>query len=204
MNRLGHRKIFSAAGAFLAAGAVIAALLCRPAYSEIRVKNGVTGREQPCSSAVIAGILQVSLSDVCEAAGFTWKWDFSSQKLSCVKKSARLTLVQGMPFYLVNDTLRQIACGPAREGGMLFLPPALCADMLASALKDSIAWHEEDSAFVIAPRGAAAKPATAAPDTTKRQTAADTVSKVKQPQQEVVKTVEIGRASCRERVCLQV
>ncbi|HUI93174.1 MAG TPA: N-acetylmuramoyl-L-alanine amidase [Chitinivibrionales bacterium] len=188
MTRLWHGKILGAGGAFLAAAAVIAALLCRPACSEIRVKNEATGKEQSCASSVIAGIAQVSVSDVCEAAGFTWKWDFGSQKLSCVKKNARLTLVQGMPFYLVNDTLRQMACGPVREGGMLFLPPALCREMLAATLKDSIAWREEDSLLVIAPRAAAAKAAAAAPDTAARRPA-DTVSQIKQPRQEVVKTV---------------
>ena len=191
MSRSQYKKYRSAAGAFWAACALIAALYCSGAYAQPRVKNESTGKERPCSFTAIAGVAHVSVSDVCEAAGFTWKWDFTSQKLMCVKKGARLTLVQGMPFYLVNDTLRQMACGPVREGGMLYLPPFLCAEVLASAIKDSIAWHEEDSVFVIAPRGAAAEAKPAAPDTSRRLPRADTLSKVKQPQQEIVKTVVI-------------
>ena len=189
MSRSQHKKYRSAAGAFWAACALIAALLCSVAYAQPRVKNEITGKGRPCAFSVIAGIGQVSVSDVCEAAGFTWKWDFTSQKLVCVKKGARLTLVQGMPFYLVNDTLRQMATGPVREGGMLYLPPFLCAEILAFAVKDSVAWHEEDSTFVIASRGAAAEAKPAAPDTARRLPRADTLSKVKQPQQEIVKTV---------------
>ena len=191
MSRSQHKKHRRDAGAFWAAGLLIAALFYSAAFAQPRVKNEITGKERPCAFTVIAGVAQVSVSDVFEAAGFTWKWDFSSQKLVCVKKGVRLTLVQGMPFYLVNDTLRQIVCGPVREGGMLCLPPFLCAEVLAFATRDSIAWHEEDSAFVIAPRHAAAEAKPAAPDTARRAPAADTVSKVKQPQQEIVKTVVI-------------
>jgi N-acetylmuramoyl-L-alanine amidase len=192
MNLAQYKKYRSAAWNVWAAGALIAALSCSAAYAQPRVKNEGTGKERPYALAVIGGIAYASVSDVCEGAGFTWKWDLTSQKLVCAKKGARLTLVQGMPFYLVNDTLRQIPCGPVREGGMLFLPPFLCAEVLASVIKDSIAWHEEDSTFVILPRGPAtaeAKPV--ARDTAQALPVADTTTKIKQPQQEVVTTVVI-------------
>jgi N-acetylmuramoyl-L-alanine amidase len=144
------------------------------------------------------GTACVSLTDVVEGLGLFWKWDAVSERLSAAKKGRRFLFVQGMPFYLVNDSLRQMPSAPFRNNGLLFAPAVMLADILSRAIGDSIAWRDSDSTFTVMVRPAIAPVQKPEPDTVavvqSRDTAVrphDSVSKVKQPQQEIVKTIVI-------------
>jgi N-acetylmuramoyl-L-alanine amidase len=174
-------------------------LIVAPAWSALcaqpRLINEITGTEKPLAVSARGETACASLTDVFEGAGYSWKWDFTAEKLTCTKKGSRLVFVQGMPFYLVNDTLRQIPCEPERDGGMLFLPAALCAGILSAVTRDSVAWNDRDSAIVLRERTAAppeTKPAVRdTADVARAARAPDTTQRVKQPQQEIVKTVVV-------------
>jgi N-acetylmuramoyl-L-alanine amidase len=185
-------KCRKAAMAPWATALLIAVLLCVSASARPRIKNGASGREYPCAFITRGGGLLVSVTDICEGAGFSWKWDIVSQKLTCIKKGSRLIFVPGMPFYLANDTLRQMAGEPVRDGGMLYLPIELSTQVFSSTTQDSIAWRAEDSTFIVSRRNSAEtekKPA--AKDTATILKIEDTTSGIKQPQKETLKTIVI-------------
>jgi N-acetylmuramoyl-L-alanine amidase len=184
-----HRRAPLAAGG---ACALIVALAWSAFGVQPRLINEMTGTEKPLPVSARGETTCASLTDVFEAAGYSWKWDFTAEKLTCTKKGSRLVFVQGMPFYLVNDTLRQIPFEPVRDGGMLYLPAALCAEILSAVTRDSVVWNDRDSTMVLRERPAApaeTKPATH--DTAGAVRATDTTQRVKQPQQEIVKTVVV-------------
>jgi N-acetylmuramoyl-L-alanine amidase len=147
----------------------------------------------------MSGTAGLSLTGLCDALGFAWKWDMAAEKLTCNKKGRRIEFVLGMPFFLANDTLEQIAEGPVREGGLLYLPAGLCAEAFARVMMDSVAWLGEDSTFAVTPRGAAPaavsetpmvdSSAVHAPQAAKGHSA-DTAKKTKAPQ-EALKTIVI-------------
>jgi N-acetylmuramoyl-L-alanine amidase len=164
-----------------------------------RLVNEIAGKERPLAVVARNGTACVSLTDFCEGLGLAWKWDFSAEKLACSAKGLRLAFVQGMPFYLDNDTLRQMPAEPVRDGGLLYAPAVMLASVFSRATGDSIFWRESDSAMVVSARAAAAAVEKPAADTAKvagraRDTLArphDTVTRSKQPQQEVVRTIVI-------------
>jgi N-acetylmuramoyl-L-alanine amidase len=144
---------------------------------------------------VVAGC---SLTGLCDALGIAWKWDLAAAKLTCNRQGRRIEFVAGMPFFLANDTLLQLAAGPVRLGGMLYLPAGLCVEAVAHVMSDSVAWHIEDSTFVVTPRTPApAVSVTQGVDTEAVHTqasagpsAAEPVKKPKVPQ-EALKTIVI-------------
>jgi N-acetylmuramoyl-L-alanine amidase len=152
----------------------------------------------------VEGSVLVSVTGLCDALGIAWKWDMVSQKLSITKNKRRIEFVTGMPFYCVNDTLRQMAgVGPLRRGGGLYCAAGLCAEAFGRMIGDSIVWHGEDSTFEVAHaalEGAAAttgaaksivdSTAAVAVMSTERIKAADSVRNVKTPV-EAIKTVVI-------------
>ena len=163
-----------------------------------RLVNELSGKERPLAVVARNGTACVSLTDVCDGLGLAWKWDFSAEKLTCSAKGLRLAFVQGMPFYLVNDTLRQMPAEPVRVGGLLYAPAVMLASVFSRATGDSLLWREADSAMVVSARvaGPAAEkpPADTAKVAKARDTLArphDTVTRSKQPQQEVVRTIVI-------------
>jgi N-acetylmuramoyl-L-alanine amidase len=143
-----------------------------------RMVNRIAGTEHSLAALQRGQTLYVSVTDVCEGLLFAWEWDFTSQKLTCVKKGRRIVFVQGMPFYLVNDTLRQIPVGPVRDREMLYLPPATLAEVFSGGARDSIAWDAQDSSMMVNLRPAVPAAPFAA-------------EKIQQPQREIVKTVVI-------------
>ncbi len=181
--------------------ALIAVAAWAAVMAEPRLSNEISGKQRPVAVKECAQATCVSLSDVCEGMGFSWKWDFSSEKLTCVRKGLKISFVQDMPFCLVNDSLRQMPAGPVRSGGLLYTPARMAADIFSRATGDSVVWREQDSVMVVSARpvakaGAAKALAdtervTKAGDTTTRAHDHDTAARVKQPQQEIIKTIVI-------------
>jgi N-acetylmuramoyl-L-alanine amidase len=156
-----------------------------------RLVNEISGKERPLALVAGAATACVSLTDVCDGLGLTWKWDFAAEKLTSSAKGLRLAFVQGMPFYLVNDTLRQMPAAPVRDGGLLYAPALMLASVFSRATGDSILWRESDSAMVVSARAPAAAVEKPSADTVKVAKVRDTVTRSKQPQQEVVRTIVI-------------
>jgi N-acetylmuramoyl-L-alanine amidase len=179
--------------------ALVAVAAWAAVTAEPRLSNEILGKQRSVAVKECGQAICVSLTDVCEGMGFTWKWDFSAQKLTCARKGLRISFVQDMPFCLVNDSLRQMPAGPVRRGGLLYTPASMTADIFSRATGDSVAWRDQDSVMVVTPRPAAKAGAAKAPADTERVAKAgdttarahDTVARVKQPQQEIVKTIVI-------------
>ena len=147
----------------------------------------------------IDGVACLSLAGLCNSLGIAWKWDVAAEKFIGNKKGRRIECVPGMPFFLANDTLLQMAAAPVRVGGMLYLPAVLCVEAIAHVVTDSVAWHGEDSTVVVTPRVPAAvsgpavqrvDSATVHPQASAGPSVAETVKKIKTPQ-EALKTIVI-------------
>ncbi len=193
-----HKHKRFAAGSLAGAGVFVIIMAFCAIAAGPRLVNELSGKERPLAVVARNGTACVSLTDVCDGLGLAWKWDFSAEKLTCSAKGLRLAFVQGMPFYLVNDTLRQMPAEPVRVGGLLYAPAVMLASVFSRATGDSLLWREEDSAMVVSARvaGPAAEkpPADTAKVAKARDTLArphDTVTRSKQPQQEVVRTIVI-------------
>ena len=196
-----HKNTLFSARFVRGACALIAVAAWAAVMAEPRLSNEISGKQRPVAVKECAQATCVSLSDVCEGMGFSWKWDFSSEKLTCVRKGLKISFVQDMPFCLVNDSLRQMPAGPVRSGGLLYTPARMAADIFSRATGDSVVWREQDSVMVVSARpvakaGAAKALAdtervTKAGDTTTRAHDHDTAARVKQPQQEIIKTIVI-------------
>jgi N-acetylmuramoyl-L-alanine amidase len=179
--------------------ALIAVAAWAAVTGEPRLSNEISGKQRPLAVKECGQAASVSLTDVCEGMGFSWKWDFTSEKLTCVRKGLKIFFVQDLPFCLVNDSLRQMPVGPVRCGGLLYTPASMTADIFSRATGDSIVWREQDSVMVVTPRPVAKAAAAKAPADTERVAKAgditarayDTAARVKQPQQEIVKTIVI-------------
>jgi N-acetylmuramoyl-L-alanine amidase len=118
-------------------------------WAEPKIINQNTKKESQCNFFVANEILHLSLTDVFESLGFLWNWDFTSQKLVLTQKGIKLIFFQGMPFYVINDTLKQMICGAIRKNGLLYLPPYLISEIICAATKDSAIWQDIDSCLII-------------------------------------------------------
>jgi N-acetylmuramoyl-L-alanine amidase len=189
-TRIGLESYLSAV--FVAVCCLTACAMCQ---ARVVVQGDTVLSRETTHRVGMAGIgstAGLSLSELCEALGFTWKWDPASEKLSCTKKNRRIEFVQGMPFYLANDTLLQMAAGsPVRRGGLLYLRPELCVEAFAHVMADSLAWRAEDSVFLVTPR---APTATAALFSGGEPVAADSAPVRSPPPEASPKVQKVSRA----------
>ncbi len=166
-----------------------------------RVANQISGNQRPLPVVDRGGVACASLSDALEGAGLSWKWDFASERLLAARKGLRILFVREMPFYLVNDSLRQMACAPVRSGGLLYVPAAMLAGILSRATGDSITWREEDSTLAVMrmpaemaghkPSADSAVLVSRERDTVSRPRDSASAGRVKQPRQELIRTIVI-------------
>lgn len=71
---------------------------------------------------------QAPVSTIAELCGFTWRWDMTSQRLTCVRGDNRIVFAQDIPHYSVNGSAMPLPVAPSRAGGDLYLPiPTLAA-----------------------------------------------------------------------------
>jgi N-acetylmuramoyl-L-alanine amidase len=104
-------------------------------------------------SIIIEKTAYISLNKFCEIAGFSCRWNKSSQKLTCVKDSRKAVFFDDIPFCFLNDSLRQLPCAPVYQDGALFLPAWITVSVLGAIEKEPMQWNDVDSIIVI---GAAA------------------------------------------------
>jgi len=107
------------------------------------------------STISLSGVPCASIADVCEALGGRTRPDTASQKLMCVKGTRKIVFSENVPFYCVNDSVRQMPCCPIRRDESLFLPAWLCAEAFSGFDNDGIEWNAGDS--VLTARAAPAK-----------------------------------------------
>jgi N-acetylmuramoyl-L-alanine amidase len=186
--------------ASLRGGLALLAVAAFAAHAEgTRLVNEISGKERRLPVKECGGVICVSLSDLCEGTGFVWKWDLCAEKLTCSRKGLRLTFVRGMPFCLVNDTLRQMPTGPVRDGGLLYAPVVMAAEVFSRVTGESVSWRETDSTMVVTARLPAVpegKTSAVGADVAKENDTAlpgqrDAVPRVKQPQRDMVQTIVI-------------
>jgi N-acetylmuramoyl-L-alanine amidase len=170
--------------------ALVVVVFCGLTWGQARLKNEAAGKDAAVSLVSVGDVPYLSLTELAEGLGFKWTWDFFSQKLTCRKKDARISFVQGMPFFLANDSLRQLIREPVRRGGMLYLPASLAAEVFCAGQADAIEWHAEDSTLIVRPKTVSAavrQPAETAGPAAEAKSK-DTVRKAR-PAQELIKTV---------------
>jgi N-acetylmuramoyl-L-alanine amidase len=140
---------------FCVAGFVLMAMFCGSAhaialeqkYTRIKIDGIVS--DSGVAIADVDGVTSLSVTGFANALGFSWKWDFAEQKLTCTNKKQKIAFVLGMPFYTIKDSLVQLAFAPVRYEGMLFLPVRLCIAAFAHAAQSDISWLPQDSTIVV-------------------------------------------------------
>jgi N-acetylmuramoyl-L-alanine amidase len=93
----------------------------------------------------------VSINGFCEAEGFAWKWDATTEKLTCTSGRGKAVFSPNNPFYLINDSLFQAPCAPVRHTESLFLPVKALVVCFSGLEKDAIEWNPQDSSITISP-----------------------------------------------------
>ncbi len=158
-----------------------------------KLSDTATGIGNPVPLSRINSKLFVSIPVVCESVGFSWKWDFASQKLTCIKKNKKLIFVQGMPFFSANDSLLQLADAPVRMGGSLYLAPQLCASAFHAVGVDSIRFENADELFTIVNQKAGTESRAHDSTASKIQVKSSRLDSIKHAKasQEIIKTIVI-------------
>ena len=117
--------------------------------ADIAVKWAGKDDGKPIALASSEGTLSVSIKGVCDVLGFTCRWNKTNQKLTCVKDGQKLVFSEDIPFYYVNDTLRQLICAPVREASVLYLPAWIAVKIFNDLGKERMEWNDADSTIVI-------------------------------------------------------
>jgi N-acetylmuramoyl-L-alanine amidase len=93
----------------------------------------------------------VSITGFCETEGFAWKWDATTEKLTCTSGRAKAVFSPDNPFYLVNDSLFQAPCAPIRQNESLYFPVKVLVACFSGLEKESIEWNPRDSSITVSP-----------------------------------------------------
>jgi N-acetylmuramoyl-L-alanine amidase len=107
------------------------------------------GNEKKIPSIELSGVPCVSIRAVCEAAGYSPRWDSGARKLTCVKGRNKIVFSEDIPFYSINGSLFQIQCCPIMHGKSLFLQAWVCASVFEESEKETVKWIPEDSAIIV-------------------------------------------------------
>jgi N-acetylmuramoyl-L-alanine amidase len=91
----------------------------------------------------------ISITGFCEAEGFAWKWDDSTDKLTCTSGRAKAVFSPNNPFYLINDSLFQAPRAPVRRDESLYFPVKVLVTCFSGLEKDAIEWDPLDSSITI-------------------------------------------------------
>jgi N-acetylmuramoyl-L-alanine amidase len=181
LSHKSHEKLFCAAF-FLA---VLVPVLC---LANITVKRE-GGSDTVLLSTTTDGIVYAPLRGLCEALGLACRWNKTAQKLTCSKENSRVVFSEEIPYYFINDSVRQIPCAAMRENAGLCLPAWLAVSILGGLVKERIEWNAGDSTIAVG------KVATVRADSVekpKKDETASKESKVEQPsERQLIKTIVI-------------
>ena len=85
----------------------------------------------------------VSIPAIADSLGFSWQWERTFRRLTCVRPPQKFRFYEGIRFYYDNGTIRQLPVAPFRSGATLYLP----AHILISLIKrnEILSASEDDS-----------------------------------------------------------
>ncbi|MBD3241211.1 MAG: hypothetical protein GF331_11545 [Chitinivibrionales bacterium] len=85
---------------------------------------------------------QAPISTIAELLGFTWRWDMTSQRLTCTKGDNQVVFAQDIPHCSVNGAVMPLPVAPARAAADLYLPVPTLAEVFGPFGTRSLRWSE--------------------------------------------------------------
>jgi N-acetylmuramoyl-L-alanine amidase len=118
-----------------------------------------------------------SIRGLCDVLGFTCRFSKTAKKLTCVKGNRKIVFSEDVPFYYVNDTIRQIPSAPISEESVLYLPAWLAVSVLSDCVNKQMEWNDADSTITVS------------------ETAPDEIDSSEKPKKEPAKAPESSQAA---------
>ncbi len=85
---------------------------------------------------------RVPVSTIAELCGFTWRWDMTSQRLTCIHDDTRIVFAQDIPHCSVNGSVIPLGGAPVRAGADLYLPVTTLAEVFGRFHSRVLRWSE--------------------------------------------------------------
>ncbi|MFP4163257.1 MAG: N-acetylmuramoyl-L-alanine amidase [Chitinispirillaceae bacterium] len=117
--------------------------------SDVVIRTMPGGKSVSARSFEQDGRVFVSMTDFALQAGYKWRWNIFSGKLTFSHEDTRVSFVKGNSFYKVNDASFQLAVPPVRKWATMYLPVSQIIEIFGKHFKGSYSWSQKAGTVTI-------------------------------------------------------
>lgn len=118
-------------------------------YSDVVIRTMPEGKSVSARSYEQDGLTYVSMTDFALQAGFRWRWNIFSKKLTFTYADTRLSFVQDNSFYKVDTATYQLAHPPVRKWATMYLPVPQILQIFGKHYPGNLSWDEKSRTLLI-------------------------------------------------------
>ncbi len=118
-------------------------------FSDFVIHTVPEGKRVSGRSLEIDSLTYISMTDFALQAGYRWKWNIFSRKLTFFDDQVKLSFVQGNSFYSVDTLVYSLPRPPVRKGATLYLPVTSVIETFKNHFSGQLQWEPKSQTLSI-------------------------------------------------------